>query len=476
MRSRPPEERLPAAIGAALLAALALRLVLSSPLTGYDEFAYARIAADLAEGRFSFSDASGYYGFRYLLVFPAAFFHAALGYGPAAAAAWPLLCSLGNTILAYLLVKELFGPEEGVAAAFLQAFLPASVIYGTMLYPEEVLVFWTGLSALLFLKGCSAPSLRPGAVLFSLSGLCAGLGWHTRLNSAVMLLVFAFWAWRTGCRPRWLFFAAGFLAAMLPDWLAGWALAGDPFHSLRAQLEKLAADTAVYPEGHFIYLRALLGADLYGLALFGFLFYSAAAGAALAWRRGDGRRLWLPLSWFLIVLVYLEFGPASLAPYRPVHKQLRFLSMALFPMVAVSAYLVCRLRPLASRGALALLLCTSAAAAWKLRDYNLTAAAPYGAAASYVAAARPSAVYADGGWGNALGYYTRPLHGEPYYRPKGSPPGFIRPFSGALAPRALSGACAVEEPASGRRLPPARPPLLKEPLELPGPAAVYCFR
>lgn len=474
----PPERACPdcAPVAAAVLAALLLRLFFFSALTGYDEFAYARIAQDLGDGVFRFRDASGYYGFRYLVTLPAALFHSLVGPGRFSAAAWPLLCSLGNVVLAYALGREFFGRRAGVLAAFLQAFLPVSVIYGTMLYPEEILVFWTGLSALLFVKGSRESGRWGGWKFLALSGLCAGLGWHTRLNSAVMLGVYAVWLLRYGLRPAHLALAGGFAAALAPDWAAGAALAGDPLFSLRSQLAKLAADTGVYPAGHAVYLRGLLGVDLYGLALFGVYFYVFAAAAAAAAIKKEFRAMWPLFAWFALLLLYFEFGPASLEPYRPVHKQLRFLSMAFFPVVIVAANFIAGFKPAARYAALALLLSTSAFGAWKMSAYRAAEAAPLPRAAGFMAAHSPAAVYADGEWANSAGYYLRALHKEPYYRAGGKGEGFIRPFGTLASAGKLAGACAVEDRAAGAALPPRLLNLKPEALELPGRAVVYCFK
>ena len=471
-------------LAAAVLLALALRAFFFSALTGYDEFAYSRIAADLTDGTFRFRDVSGYYGFRYLVIFPAPLFHEIFGRTPYAAAAWPLLCSLGNTVLAYCLGKELFGPRAGVLAAFFQACLPISVIYGTMLYPDEILVFWTGLSALYFLKGSRIPGRWGGAGSFALSGLFAGLGWHTRLNSAVMLLVYAAWMLRYGPRQAHLALAGGFLAALLPDWAAGTALAGDPFFSLRSQLAKLSADFSIAPRGHAIYLRGLLGLDLYGLALFGFYFYFSAAAAAVSFYKKEAGRLWLPFAWFAIVAVYLEFGPSSLSPYQPVHKELRFLSMAFFPVILTSAWLVSGFKSAPSRALAAVfLLLTSAGASWKMSEYRAAEAAPFRLAAEYLKERSPSAVYADGALGNSLGYYLRDKHKEPYYRGAAAGEGFIRPL--AAGPSAPPGSCIASEAPEGSpvndkgRLAPAPLSLEKWPGELfvvPGGTRIYCFK
>ncbi len=471
-------------LAAAVFLALILRAVFFSALTGYDEFAYSQIAGDMVDGSFSFRDVYGYYGFRYLITFPAALFYKLFGQTTFSAAAWPLLCSLGNTVLAYFLGRELFGRGVGVLAAFFQAFLPISVVYGTMLYPDEILVFWTGLSALLFLKGSKMTGRWGGAGFFALSGLFAGLGWHTRLNSAVMLLVYAAWMLRYGPRPAHLVLAGGFLSALIPDWAAGAALAGDPFFSLRSQLAKLAADFKVAPGGHLIYLRGLLGIDLYGLALFGFYFYFFAAAAAAAAYKKEFGRVWLPFAWFAIVLAYLEFGPATLFPYQPVHKELRFLSMALFPVILVEAYYISGFKAAGSRAfAAAFLLLTSAGASWKMSAYRAAEAAPHRLLAGYFKDRSPSVIYADGEWGNSLGYYLSDKHNEPYYRKRGSADGFLRPL--AVFPGPLPGSCAVlDRPAvaatgsSGelssaqQRLKPAS----RDFFIIPGGPEIYCFK
>jgi len=473
-------------VAAAVFLALALRAVFFSALTGYDEFAYARIAGDIADGMFRFRDVSGYYGFRYLVIFPAALFYKLLGQSPYSAAAWPLFCSLGNTVLAYFLGREIFGRRAGVLAAFFQAFLPISVIYGTMLYPDEILVFWTGLSALFFLKGSKIDGRWGGAGFFALSGLLAGLGWHTRLNSAVMLLVYSAWMLRYGLRRAHLAVACGFLAALIPDWAVGAALAGDPFFSLRSQLAKLSADFKIAPRGHVIYLRGLLGFDLYGLALFGFYFYFFSAAAAAAALKKEIGRLWLPLSWFVIVFAYLEFGPTSFSPYQPVHKELRFLSMAFFPVILTAAYFVSGFKQAGYRAfAAAFLLLTSVGASWKMSAYRAEEAAPHRLAAAYLMPRSPAVLYVTGTWGYYLGYYLRDKHNEPYYRKINSPGGFIQPLEKAASAETLSGSCAVADlpqapvPPPNREPSPAMRRLEKTPGDsfiVPGPAKVYCFK
>lgn len=463
-------------VWAALCCAAALRVMFHSGLTGYDEFAYARIAADIAEGLFRLPEVTGYYGFRYLVTFPAAFFYKLFGQGALSAAAWPFICSLCNTALAYALGRELFGRRAGVISAFLQAFLPLSVVYGTMLYPDEILVLWTGLSALLFLKGSTAEGRWGGAGLLALAGLAAGLGWHTRLNSAIMIPVFAVWLIKLRPRPAHLAVAAGFLAALVPEWIACAALTGDPLFGLRAQLAKLAADTAIYPEGHLVYLRGLLGLDLYGLALFGVIFYLFAAALLGFARKKRLAQIWLPLAWVAVVLAYLEFGPASLSPYKPVHKQLRFLSMATLPMIAVAAAYLSELRRQIAWPVLGLALAASVIGAREMSAYQAREAAPARLAAGYIERYAPSAVYADGYLAQYLGYRSRGEHREPYYPMPGSGPGFFRPYKDALQSGDLDGNCVIEENIPGARRIAGRAANLTPGITVGRSAAIYCFK
>lgn len=473
-------------VAAALFFALILRALFFCALTGYDEFAYARIAADIAEGTFRFREVTGYYGFRYLVTLPAAFFYKFLGQNQYSAAAWPLACSLGNVILAYLLGRELFNRRTGVIAAVFQACLPISVVYGTMLYPDEILVFWTGLSALFFLKGAKVSGKWGGAGFLAFSGLLAGLGWYTRLNSAVLLIVYAAWSLRGGPRPAHLALVGGFLCALIPDWAAGFALAGDPLFSLRSQLAKLSSDSGAYAGGHLVYLRSLLGLDLYGLALFGFYFYFAAAAAAVAGYRKELGRLWVPLAWFVIVLIYLEFGPASLSPYQPVHKQLRFLSMGFFPVIISAAFVISEFRLARYRLLCAgFLILTSIVACWKMNAYVSAAAVPQRLAAVYLKARAPAGLYVTGSWGHFLAYYLRDQHSVPYYRKLGDGNEFIQPLERAAAARTLSRSCAVIDALTETSVVggDARDSALRrikkdlrEVYAVPGGPVIYCFK
>lgn len=412
-----PERRTAWLLAGVLLFALGLRLAFFSALSGYDEFHYAHIARNISLGNFSLPDVTGYYGFRYLLTGPAALFSSLFGFNAAALSLWPLLCSLGSVWVAFLLGRLLYGARAGLLAALLYACLPLSVIYGTMLYPEEVLSFFTGLSVLFFLMAEREVRGRAG-LLFLLSGVCCGLAYFARLNAALILGFYAAYGIFYGWRPARLLVFAGLAAALLPEAAFNFLRTGDALFSWHAQQLRLASDAVAFSTNLWVYPRGMLGADLYGLGLFGF-FYHLFLGCVLLFifrKRPEG--LGLPLLWFACVFLYLEFGPSHLsgAGYVPAHKQLRFLSMTALPAALFSARCLAEAASRPRYLLLAFMVLTSAAGAMKMRGYQALQAQPYRLACGYVRAADPGSVFVpDAGWRARLDLcFKKPLS-APYY-------------------------------------------------------------
>lgn len=404
-----------------LLFGLSLRLLFFSGMTGYDEFHYAHIARNLALGNFSLPDVSGYYGFRYLVTVPAAVFTSIFGLNAAALSLWPLACSLGAICVVFLLGRLLSGERAGLIAALLYACLPVSVIFGTMLYPDETVTFLTGLSVLFFLKG--EKQERGGGILFfALSGLFCGLGYLARINALLVILFFTVYSAANGWKTGRLAFLAGLALALLPEAAFNFARTGDVLFSWNAQQLRLASDAVNFSTSLLLYPRGMLGIDLYGLSLFGFSFhlFFICMGAYLWGRRPPGSG---PLLlWFACVFLYLEFGPSHLSGgYIPAHKQLRFLSMAAVPAVLFSGIYLAVLGRLPAAAAVMFMACTSGWGAYEMSGYQAAQAEPYRRAFAYVKDAPPGAVSVpDSDWRARLNFYYKTPLSLPYYPSGGS--------------------------------------------------------
>lgn len=398
-------------------AGAALRLFFAASFTCYDEFHYAHIIRNLSLGNFTLADASGFYGFRYLLTVPAAGFAALFGFGERALAVWPLLCSLGTIGAAFFIGRRLFGESSGLVAAFLYAVFPLSVVYGTILYPEEILAFFAAISVLFFLKA-EDTSGRRAALLYAVCGIFCGFAYFSRISALILLVFYAAYGLFGGWRPARLLVLAGLAAILLPEAGLNLAKTGNALFSWDAQQLKLAADAASFSSDLLIYPMGMLGANAYGLGLFGFFFhlFSGCALVFLFKLRHD--KAWVPLLWFACIFLYLEFGPARLPVdgYEPAHKQLRFISLAALPAALFSARYLAGLRVGYGAPLAGFMLLTSLAGAAKMSKYYHLQAAPYKLAYQYVREGPPGDVFVpDEDWRARLDfYYSTPLS-EPYY-------------------------------------------------------------
>lgn len=404
-------------LAAILLLGLSLRLLFFSGMTGYDEFHYAHIARNISLSSFSLPEVYGYYGFRYLVTVPAAILTSVFGLNAAALSLWPLSCSIGSVFVVFLLGRLLSGERAGLIAALLYACLPVSVIFGTMLYPDEIVTLFTGLSALFFLKG-EKQKTGGGALFFMLAGLFCGLGYLARINALLILLFFAAYAAAGGWKTGRLAFLAGLALVLLPEAAFNFVKTGDAMFSWNVQQLRLAADSVNFSPGLLVYPRGMLGLDLYGLSLFGFFFHLFLICLA-AWflgRRPAGSGL--SLLWFACVFLYLEFGPSHLSGggYVPAHKQLRFLSMAAMPAALFSAFYLAEMKRAAAAGAALFMIVSSFCGAAKMAGYQALQARPYELAYAYMKDASPGSVSVpDADWRARLNFYYRAPLSLPYY-------------------------------------------------------------
>ncbi|OGS11230.1 MAG: hypothetical protein A2234_04735 [Elusimicrobia bacterium RIFOXYA2_FULL_58_8] len=426
-------------LGYILLFGALLRLWCFNAMTGYDEFIYAHLANNLAQGVLQVGDASGYFSFRYLLYAPAAFFVKLFGLSAFSLSLWPFLCSMGNICAAFLLGRLFFGPGSAILSAFLCAFFPFSVTYGTILYPEEIISFLLGLSVYFYFRADRTEESNAASGFFVLSGIFAALAYYTRLNA---LLVFGFYGVYAAFRParmRFLWVPAGFLLALLPEALFYYFKIGDPFYSWHSQHQMLISSAVRFSSSLRIYLEAIFGLNMYGLSLFGFFYHFFSAALVYFSYQRKFRDI-LPLFlWFACLFAYLEFGPSDMGAGRYVLalKQLRFLSMVSLPVCLVVAVFISRLEVKTRIGLLAFLLISSVAGGLKMSEYCAAQAAPHELAYAYMKESAPGAVFVPGAdWTQRLNFYFKTPLAAPYYPKTGQYRGVRKlgelPGSGAL--------------------------------------------
>lgn len=410
---------------------LFLRIFLSSGMSGYDDFAYGQIAYNMIAGTYRFSDVEGLYGFRYLLLWPTVLAFFLFGVNEFSSGIFPLLCSSGSVLLAFFLGKLVFEEKVGLYAALLYSFFPLSVVYGTMLYPDEILAFFMSLSVFVFIWGERSEGGKSGR-LFFLSGLFLGIGYFSRSAALLLLLFYGCYILGKGGRIRHLWCLIGLLSLLILEGSICHFLTGDFFfrwHSISDHFfpPHIGNFDRIHPNPSLtrfdIYPKAMFGFHLYGLALFGF-FYPATVIAILYYlgRRNIGK-IWLPLVWLITLFLYLEFGTLSLKSYKIVFKQLRFLSILAMPALLILASFLNSLDRKKFISRISLIMCaflflTSCIGAYRMSEYRKASVKRFKEAYDFLKTQETKRIFVvERGWELSLNFFAREPLKYSYYAP-----------------------------------------------------------
>ncbi len=181
------------ALAAILALGLSLRIVFWYGLVTVDPFAYADSAANIARWLPGFDRAimgNLYYTqyTRFSLTVPAAAMYRVFGPGEWQSTVVPMAASLGTVIIAYDLAARVAGAAAGLFSAFLAAVFPLSVINSTQFLPDTMLMFWAGLTMVLFLRGMDGSTRRQRALLFFATGLSWAFAFYAK-QTAIALAI-----------------------------------------------------------------------------------------------------------------------------------------------------------------------------------------------------------------------------------------------------------------------------------------------
>jgi 4-amino-4-deoxy-L-arabinose transferase-like glycosyltransferase len=149
------------AVPAALLIAFHVLCWYQQPsafLEDIDSQHYARIASELAAGRFQLS--AHPFNHRFGVVLPAALGYRALGVGARQTTAWPLVVSVLTIVLVYATARRFFGTGAALFAALLVATNVTQVEQSAHLLPDLVVSFFMLAALSLLLLAREAPPVR----------------------------------------------------------------------------------------------------------------------------------------------------------------------------------------------------------------------------------------------------------------------------------------------------------------------------
>jgi len=314
-----------------------------------DSFAYAHHAHNIATGQFAPIADNFFYGYRFAVLLPVALAYRLFGVSSLSSALFPLLASFVTLWLVYRLGTMLLDHRTGLLAAALYTFFPLDLPWATLIGPDSFLPLLSALSFFFLIHAARSPTPGRQGIFYALSGLCTGVAFQVRESGTVLLTALFLGAvaerWRKDTVPGILtglgWAVAGFTVPILLQMLYYDLAAGDPwirFSVLRKLVAEHNAPIRGWPTSLAYYPLAMLGADLGGLAWYGFFFYVAVFGIGWALVRKEVLRLRLLLIWAGWIFLVLEFGPLSIRPYIPVVKTYHYLSLISVPVVLIGAY------------------------------------------------------------------------------------------------------------------------------------------
>lgn len=171
-------------LAAVLLSALLLRLVFYSGFFGSDEVTYVDSAFKLLDGDWSVSTYVG--ANRYGVNLPIALFGAVFGRSEWSAAAYSIVCSIGEVLLVAVVGRRLVGDRASLIAALLLAVLPTHVHLAGRLLADSPLALSITASFLYFFDG----EIRHRPWSYFVAGCAAGFSFWVKQATIFYLLTF----------------------------------------------------------------------------------------------------------------------------------------------------------------------------------------------------------------------------------------------------------------------------------------------
>ena len=328
-----------------------------------DDIAYSFLAHYAAIGTFQ-ENAGNILAVRPLQVFPIGFFYAVFGAGTLTSTAWNIISLSLSILLVFLIGRELYNNYVGLLAALLLAFFPMAAVYSLTMSDNIPMMFFVNLAVFCLIK---AIRKRSSKLWYFIAGAAIALPPFTIPEGFILWIIVGLYLLieiirrKLAVNMTTIAYLYGFAVMMGLMLLLNYVNSGDPLitftaniayygQTSRPDLIPLPINTALafYPNIMFPYhiLGNLLNpvdiANSYSgnTDLSGFYFYALIISAAYLLFLRD-KRLYLPLFWVAVGVLYLEFGPQhiNLSPFTYVlsHRLDRYLTLVAAPLAIIIA-------------------------------------------------------------------------------------------------------------------------------------------
>lgn len=309
----------------------------SGPYYQFDDGQYIVYARQIIAGNFSMTQDP--HAFGYLMPSLVAASFVAFGAGPLTAILPSLVEYVIIIILAFLIGRELFSKEAGLAASFLIIITPTIFGYATRVLPDMLIGMLAGVALYVFVIGIKGGKKSTATILAS--GFIFGMIIFVKIGGAMVILpaligVVLFY------REHAARFTAGMAASLMLYFASFYVLSGGQLSLLS---EYSSTQAALVPHGtlliNFITMLDMVAGpvEIYQVYPIGLTLLLAFVGTYLAFKRRDLRLQYIAfIFWF--VFFYLFYGTESLAQYTFITAVNRYLIAVSIPMALLAGYVL----------------------------------------------------------------------------------------------------------------------------------------
>lgn len=321
-----------------LIVAVVLRLLFYTGFFGSDEVTYVEVAANIAAGDWH---ASNYIGAtRYGMNLPVALFIYLFGLSEASANLWPLLCSVGEVAVVFIIARWLWSTRVATLSALLLALLPLHVHFAGRMMADPPLAFFLTLSVALLLR---ATFSRYWITFFAAGLAWGGVFWvkeSVGLLYAPVFLILHLHLNSFHKRPL-LWLIAGMAFAVVANCALMYFVADNPLHvfAVMKKVVVVLAANLTLAESPWYYLRYLF-LDIRHTFLLGFLTLAAVIFYAKRFlqNKNADRGTQFVVLWVLLLLGMFSLAVVSFSPVKLVMKQTNYMLIFVGPMTLLAGW------------------------------------------------------------------------------------------------------------------------------------------
>ncbi|MEM4114335.1 MAG: glycosyltransferase family 39 protein [Candidatus Micrarchaeaceae archaeon] len=341
-----------------------------------DDTTYLGLANNVLMG--NFQESSYIFSIRLLQIFPIALFYKLFGVSMLSSSAWDILSFIGLITVAFFLGQEIYNKLAGILAALLMAVFPLVVILAPTISDDVPMAFITSL----FMLSLLYAERRESRYWYLASGILMIASPLVTPEGAVIIVVGILYIIIELLRRKIkinmasLYFVLGVVLAGCVLLTVNYALTSphNPFITISLSSHFYSAvgkpDTIPSTDTNpMFYISTMFPYRILSIFLsniermqlnpiviwkqinvvnynqIGFMFYAAVVAAAYLLIKKE-KSLYVPLFWFLVGFLFLEFGPmhVSLFPfeYLLAYRLQRFLTFIAMPTVLLVAIAMAR--------------------------------------------------------------------------------------------------------------------------------------